>query len=186
LPLKRVPPEPIDDRGAASPAPSFACSWSWSHGGLDSAVVHVIGELDIATVVRLEDTLREARLQAKRIAIDLHEVKFIDSAGVHAIVDASVREREAGHRLVLERVPPDVLRIFELTRGAGDLEIGADPAGPPVETRPRPHRGGTRFTSGTAPSRAATEPVSSRAATSRKSPGRRPPVSPKREGSSPD
>ncbi len=170
MPIKRVPPEPIDDRGVASPIPSFACSWSWSHGGLDSAVVHVTGELDIATVVRLEDTLREARLQAKRIAIDLHEVKFIDSAGVHAIVDASVRERKEGHRLVLERVPPDVLRIFELTGEAGDLEIGADPDGQHVETRPQPRRAGTRFTSDAAPSRAATEPVSSRATTSRKSP----------------
>ncbi|MGZ4232886.1 MAG: STAS domain-containing protein [Solirubrobacteraceae bacterium] len=39
----------------------------------------------------------------------------MDSCGVHAIVDASIRARQVGHRLVVLRSPRDVYRLFALT-----------------------------------------------------------------------
>jgi anti-sigma B factor antagonist len=102
--------------------PALVCSWN--DGGPDAAWVHVAGELDIAAVPQLERTLREPRLQARLVVLDLRELAFIDSCGVHAVVNASVRARQAGRRLVLLRGPPNIDRILTLTGCSDDLEIG--------------------------------------------------------------
>ncbi len=58
----------------------------------------------------------------------------MDSAGVHAIIDANGRARRGGHHLVLVRGPACVHRLFALTGTAGDLLIlDLDPAEPPVK-----------------------------------------------------
>jgi anti-anti-sigma factor len=109
--------------------PPFACSCS--NGGLDAARVYVGGELDIATTPRLERTLDETH--ARLVVLDLRELSFIDSCGIHAIVDAGIRARKAGRRLVLVRVPATVDRILTLTGSSGQVEIGdVDPVAPPV------------------------------------------------------
>ena len=48
---------------------------------------------------RLERTL--SRSQARLVVLDLRELTFIDSSGVHAIVSAGIRARKGGRRLVL-------------------------------------------------------------------------------------
>ncbi|MDQ6776924.1 MAG: STAS domain-containing protein, partial [Actinomycetota bacterium] len=58
------------------------------------------------------------------VVLDLRKLTFMDSAGVHVIVNASVRARQAGCRLVLVRGPAQVDRIFTLTGAADVLEIG--------------------------------------------------------------
>ena len=96
--------------------------------------MHVAGELDIATTPQLERTLHEAQLQTRLIALDLRAVRFIDCSGVHVIVDASVRARELGCRLVLLRGPRNVDRVFALTGHTDAVEIAdLDPGGPPVQ-----------------------------------------------------
>jgi anti-anti-sigma factor len=42
---------------------------------------------------------------AHRIVLALRELTFMDTSGVHVIVDASHRLRESGGRLVLGRAP---------------------------------------------------------------------------------
>ncbi len=116
-----VPPEPIADRANAL-SPAFACSCT--DAGLDAAWVHVTGELDIATAPQLERTLREAQLQAHLVVLDLRELAFMDSSGVHAIVDASIRARQAGHQLLLVRGPPHIDRAFTLTGTSDEVVIG--------------------------------------------------------------
>ena len=111
---------PLGGRAKFLPQP-FACSWT--SGAPDSANVHVIGELDIATTPQLRRTLREPQLQAQLVVLDLREVAFIDASGVHAIVSASRRARKIGHRLVLLRGGLDVDRVFTLTGSSGDVEI---------------------------------------------------------------
>jgi anti-sigma B factor antagonist len=156
--LKLVLPEAIRDR--ADPPPAFACSWSWSHGGFASAVARVSGDLDIATAPRLEQTLRACLLQARRVVLDLHELAFIDSSGVHAIVTARVRARQDGRRLVLVRVPPHVHRVFTLTGNADHVEIGPDPVEPTLATPLQPRIRGNRFRRDATRLRAVAEPVS--------------------------
>ena len=91
MPDALVLPDSIAGRADFLP-PSFACSWT--DGGPDAAWVHVAGELDIATTPQLERTLREAQLQARLVVLDLRELAFIDSSGVHAIVNAGIRARQ--------------------------------------------------------------------------------------------
>lgn len=97
---------------------------SWTDGGLDAAWVHLAGQLDIATTPQLRQTLLAPQLQARMVVLDLRELDFIDCAGVHAIVDASIRARHAGRRLVLLRGPPSVDHTFTLVGISDDLEIG--------------------------------------------------------------
>jgi anti-anti-sigma factor len=97
-------------RGDVLPPP-FACSCT--NGGLDAARVHVGGELDIATAPLLERTL--SRSQARLVVLDLRELAFIDTSGVHAIINAGIRARKGGRRLLLVHVPSHVDRMLTLT-----------------------------------------------------------------------
>jgi anti-sigma B factor antagonist len=111
--------------------PAFACTTT--HGGLDAAWVNVVGELDLATAPELARTLHESQQLAHLTVLDLRELAFMDCSGVHTIVNASLRARKAGRRLVLVRGRPDIYRIFTLTSSTGDVDIGdPDPVQPPV------------------------------------------------------
>jgi anti-sigma B factor antagonist len=104
---------------AASLQP-FVCSST--AGGLDAAWVHVAGTLDIASSRQLELTLEESA--ARLVVLDMRDLAFMDTAGVHAIIDASVRARDDGRRLILLRGTPNVDRVFALTGTADVVEIG--------------------------------------------------------------
>jgi anti-sigma B factor antagonist len=114
-----VLPDSIAGRAHAI-APPFACFWT--RGGLNAAWVQVTGELDMATSPQLAKTLGEPRAQL--IVLDLRELDFMDSSGVHAIVNASVHARQVGRRLVLLRSPPYIHRIFGLTGSSDEVENG--------------------------------------------------------------
>jgi anti-anti-sigma factor len=96
----------------AVPAP-FVCSWS--PGGSGAAWVHVAGELDLASSFTLERALREAQLCARVVVLDLRELTFIESSGVHVILDAAGGVRRGDGRLVLVRGPAQVDRALTLT-----------------------------------------------------------------------
>jgi anti-sigma B factor antagonist len=126
-----VLPDSIAGRAYVVP-PAFDCSWTG--GGPDGAWVRVVGELDIATTPQLERTLRGAQLEAQLVVLDLRELAFIDSSGVHAIVNAGIRARQAVRRLVVLRGPPNVDRAFTLAECRDDVEIhDLDPIEPPVQ-----------------------------------------------------
>jgi anti-sigma B factor antagonist len=135
MPDKPLLPDPTAVPVHARP-PAFACSCA--NGGLDAAWVRVAGELDIATTPRLVRTLRETQLQARLVVLDLGELEFMDSSGVHAIVNASIRARRLGRRLILLRGRPSVDRVFALTGSSGEVEIGdVDVVEPLVQTLQR-------------------------------------------------
>jgi anti-anti-sigma factor len=119
MPRPQVTPDSIAGRAHAL-APPFACFWTQS--GLNAAWVQVLGELDIETTPQLERMLREPK--SRLVVLDLRELAFMDSSGVHAIVNASARARQLGRRLVLLRSPPDVDRVFGLTGNCVDIENG--------------------------------------------------------------
>jgi anti-anti-sigma factor len=103
-------------------------------GGLDAAWIRVAGELDIATAPRLAQTLRQAQTRARRVVLDLRELTFADSYGVHLILDANNRAKEFARRLVLVRGPSHVDRLLTLTGASEVLEIvDLDPLAPPVQ-----------------------------------------------------
>jgi anti-anti-sigma factor len=78
----------------------------------DAYTLALCGELDIASCTELEEELELAEMSsAKLIVLDLRGLDFIDSSGLHAIVDA---HRRAARRLIVVRGPSQVQRMFEL------------------------------------------------------------------------
>jgi anti-sigma B factor antagonist len=68
-------------------------------------VVHPAGEVDLAVAPELRETILEAMTQdhARRLAIDLSQVTFLDSSGISVLIMALklMRERD-GQLAVLE------------------------------------------------------------------------------------
>ena len=126
----------LDSVARVNPPPSvLVCSWT--DGGPDAAWVHVAGELDLATVPQLVRTLRESQLHARLVVLDLRELDFMDSSGAHAIVNASIRARRLGGRLVLLRAPPNTDRMSTLAGSSNDAEIGDRRSRPSRAAGPR-------------------------------------------------
>jgi anti-sigma B factor antagonist len=78
-------------------------------------LVAVSGELDVATVPLLAERLAEAEAgEARLIILDLNDVSFMDSTGLHLILGTQARSEQASHRLRISRSSPQVIRLLEL------------------------------------------------------------------------
>jgi anti-anti-sigma factor len=104
--------------------------------------VHVAGDLDLAAAPQLMEALRDLEQEACLIVLDLREIAFLDAAGVHVIVDASIAARRDGHRLLFDGhrlllvgASAGVQRVFALTGTSHQVEVGAgdDPRELPVQ-----------------------------------------------------
>jgi anti-sigma B factor antagonist len=79
-------------------------------------VVHVSGELDLATASVLEEAL-SGSLAAPRVVIDLAACSFLDSSGVRVLATAARTIDERGGRLdVVAANDSGVARVLEITR----------------------------------------------------------------------
>jgi anti-sigma B factor antagonist len=131
MPKTQIPSDSTVRR-TATRFPRFDCTLRT--GGLDAAWVRVTGELDIAAAPQLAETLVRAEESSQRVVLDLRQLTFMDSAGVHVILEASVRAHAAERRLVLVRGPSQVNRMLDLTKAGDTLEIvELDPVEPPVQ-----------------------------------------------------
>ena len=112
------PPVP----GAPSP---FSCRTRPQGPGL--VVVEVAGELDLATAPELRDALWSAASRKPLVVLDLRQLTFMDSTGLHVIAAAHKRLPSAGCRLQLIPGPPAIRRLFALTGMDKRLEFVAPP-----------------------------------------------------------
>jgi anti-anti-sigma factor len=71
------------------------------------------GELDVATVREFEAVLPQPAA-GELLAIDLRELSFIDSAGVHALMRLDVSARRDSWSLAIVRGPSGVQRVLDL------------------------------------------------------------------------
>lgn len=55
----------------------------------DACVVRAVGEIDMSTVGRLRAPLEAARADGVTTLLDLSGVSFIDSSGLHLLLDAA-------------------------------------------------------------------------------------------------
>ncbi|MCC2335534.1 STAS domain-containing protein [Cellulomonas sp. zg-Y766] len=80
------------------------------------AVVHVAGEIDVSSAVRLRERL--SLLIAEQhtdLVVDLTGVTFMDSTGLGLLVGTLKRVRIAGGRLVLVVASERLLKVFRIT-----------------------------------------------------------------------
>ncbi len=120
-----------DSAASRADIPQQAVVRTWKDCGSEVAWVQVAGELDIATAPALEQTLHDAELRARLVVLDLRELTYTDSCGLHVIINASIRANQAGRRLVLVRGPSQADRLFTLT-APDALEIVDLDAGEPA------------------------------------------------------
>ena len=99
----------------------FACRWRLE--GAAAASVRVSGELDLATAPQLERTLDEALKHARLILLDVRKLDFMDSSGLHVILDASSRARADGGRMLLTGASRQVEALLELTETRAHLDV---------------------------------------------------------------
>ena len=79
-------------------------------------VLHLSGELDLAGVDLLEETVtRLSESLAPTILLDLSELEFIDSAGISLLIRLDAACRRDGDRLRIVPGPRPVQRLLELT-----------------------------------------------------------------------
>lgn len=77
------------------------------------AIVLPRGELDLATVETLRTAL-DGITNAPKLVLDLRQLSFIDSTGVHLLVALHQSAQRDGLQLTLIAPPAPVLRAFEL------------------------------------------------------------------------
>jgi anti-anti-sigma factor len=82
------------------------------------ATVVVTGRLDALEARSLRTSLQDHIADGKnRIAVDLSEVTFVDSAGLAALVKGMKDARQGGGDLrLVTPASPDANRVFQLTR----------------------------------------------------------------------
>lgn len=81
-----------------------------------SAVVRVIGELDLATAPHLrEEFIGLVNSGVHSVTVDLAQLDFIDSTGLAVLVSGLKRLREQGGDLGLRSPTPSAMKLFEMT-----------------------------------------------------------------------
>lgn len=93
--------------------------------GPQVVVVEVVGDLDLASVARVRETLHDAlSVRPERLVVDLRDCGFVDASALAMLLDVHRRACRTGGVLTLRGCSPRVLRLLSLTglRRVFDLE----------------------------------------------------------------
>jgi len=92
----------------------------------DGAVIHVRGEIDVATCERLRDAIEPHLGPEQKLILDFSEVDFMDSACLRVLIQARGALTADGGSLIL-RNPSDAARRLLTAAQAEDLlHVDAD------------------------------------------------------------
>ena len=74
------------------------------------------GELDLAVAGQLTDRLQQLRDQRRAVRLDLSRLEFIDSSGIHALINGAAAGHAEDEQLleVESDLHPSVRRVIEL------------------------------------------------------------------------
>ena len=86
----------------------------------EATVIHVRGEIDMATAGRLRDVIEPHMGPKQKIILDLSEVDFMDSACLKVLVQARGQLTENGGSLILSNPSKAAHRLLTVA-GANDL-----------------------------------------------------------------
>jgi anti-anti-sigma factor len=91
-----------------------------------STVVTLAGDIDMQTAAALRERLAELDASAGTVIVDLAGVEFLDSSGVGALVGAASALSATGGSLRLACPPPQVQKVFRISRLAEVIPIYDD------------------------------------------------------------
>jgi anti-sigma B factor antagonist len=87
-----------------------------------AVTVRPVGELDVSTVPVLAARIAELRHAGfRQVVLDLSGLLFIDSSGLHMIIDCEAKARQDGFAFDLIPGSRPIQRVFEITGLAGRL-----------------------------------------------------------------
>jgi anti-anti-sigma factor len=93
----------------------------------DEARLALAGELDIATVQRLEEAVENVlRRGARTVIVDLSGLAFMDSSGLRLIITLNERAGADGWTLALIKPPRSSFSVFEITGADANLPFIED------------------------------------------------------------
>jgi anti-sigma B factor antagonist len=94
--------------------PAFAVHVDDGHSD-GEMVFQLAGELDCDSAPQLHQAIDALKGRKTRtLVFDLSGLEFIDSSGLHELVVALKRQREAGGELLLRAPRPQTLRVLEI------------------------------------------------------------------------
>ena len=99
----------------------FGCDVRSSRGS--ATWIHPRGELDNVFAPCFERAVRQALSRVRLVIIDLRQLTFIDSTGLHLIIAAEACARLGDRRLVIIRGPAHIDRLFALVGISDRVEI---------------------------------------------------------------
>ncbi len=90
---------------------------TWCVSPIGSAVVVALdGEMDMSNAPMLSEALRDILdTRPVRVTVDLTNLSYLDSSGIHCLVNAAKRASEVGCDLAVHNPTRMVLRVMELT-----------------------------------------------------------------------
>jgi len=90
----------------------------------DRVVLHLTGELDLASSAILERALQDADVAAAALLVlDLDELKFVDSTGLRVILLAQEGSRERGQEFAITPGSPQVQRLLSITSVGEHMQV---------------------------------------------------------------
>jgi len=93
----------------------------------DARVIRPAGEIDVSTITKLRRELDAAREEAPTTLLDLSDVTFMDSTGLHLLLKASRESPDGQGAFFILHPSPVVQRLIDLS-GTASLLRFADPA----------------------------------------------------------
>ncbi len=83
----------------------------------------VVGQIDIGNSPALRKTLLDSLKGTRRLAINMMDVKYIDSSGIASLLEVLKEARDSGKRMILFGLTTAVREVLQLTRLTGVFEI---------------------------------------------------------------
>jgi|Tabmets5t2r1_1033131.scaffolds.fasta_scaffold73661_2 anti-sigma B factor antagonist len=92
----------------------------------EARVIRARGEVDMSSVGELRRQIDAARGDGAATLLDLSEVTFMDSTGLHLLIEASRRAETDGWPSFVIRPSPPVRRLLEVSGTLGMLPVVVD------------------------------------------------------------
>ena len=83
--------------------------------------VDLIGDVDIATVQQLDVLRCLPPSNVTMILLDLNQIHFCDTSGIHGLIDLRREQRRAGRQVWITRLTPRVRYLLEVIGVAQDF-----------------------------------------------------------------
>jgi anti-sigma B factor antagonist len=101
----------------------------------EALVVALVGEFDLASAQLVGEELARAEESYSVVILDLSQVTFMDSTGLHVVLCVDERMRAAGSTLRVVPGSPQVQRLFELTGATRHLQTVTNTGPAPTSDR---------------------------------------------------